>query len=67
MRWELSWAGNPQDTDELVEVIHDAADDANLSEPVTAREFIRMLEEHDEAMNKLTSKVDATPEGPEDA
>ncbi|QCP47875.1 hypothetical protein FAZ95_00950 [Trinickia violacea] len=50
----------PQDAHELVEVIHGAADDANLSEPVAAREFIRVLEERDEAMYELTSKIDAT-------
>ncbi|MFL9913984.1 hypothetical protein PQR75_00965 [Paraburkholderia fungorum] len=65
--WELSWAGNSQDMDEFVDMIQKAAENANMSEPVTAREFIRMLEEHDKAMNKLTSKIDATPEGPEDA
>jgi hypothetical protein len=46
--WELSWAGNPQDTDEFVNMIHEAADDANMSEPVSAREFIQMLEKMDE-------------------
>lgn len=65
--WELSWAGNPQETDEFVEMIHDAADDANLSEPMTAREFIRMLGEHDEAMNRLTSRIDARGSGEEEA
>jgi hypothetical protein len=46
--WELSWAGNPQDTDEFVDMIHEAADDANMSEPVSAREFIQRLKQMDE-------------------
>jgi len=65
--WELSWAGNPQETDEFVEMIVDAADDANMSEPMPASEYIRMLEDLDEAMNKLTSKIDPRRSGQEDA
>ncbi|MFL9913983.1 hypothetical protein PQR75_00960 [Paraburkholderia fungorum] len=39
--WELSWAGTPQDTDEFVETIHEAA--ANMSGPMTMQEFRRWL------------------------
>lgn len=42
--WELSWAGGPQDTDGFVDMIHEAADEADMSEPVSAQEFIQRLE-----------------------
>jgi hypothetical protein len=44
--WELSWAGNPRDTDEFVEMIQDASDDANMSEPMSVQEFTQWLEKN---------------------
>lgn len=41
--WELSWAGNPEDTYEFVEMIHDAADEAKMSAPMTAEALIEWL------------------------
>ncbi|MFM0140403.1 hypothetical protein [Caballeronia grimmiae] len=46
--WELSWAGNPRDTGEFVDMIHEAAEDANMSEPVSAEKFIQRLEKMDD-------------------
>jgi hypothetical protein len=41
--WELSWAGGPKETDEFVEMIRDAADDANMSGPMTAESVIEWV------------------------
>jgi hypothetical protein len=46
--WELSWAGNPQATDEFVEMIHDISDDANMSGPMSAKAFIERLKKLNE-------------------
>ncbi|CAN0622912.1 conserved protein of unknown function [Burkholderia multivorans] len=46
--WELSWGGNPQETEQLVEEIHDAADNAKMSEPMAADDFIESLNKLDE-------------------
>ncbi|QIE22951.1 hypothetical protein SBC2_09640 [Caballeronia sp. SBC2] len=46
--WELSWAGNPQATDELVEMIRDISDDVNMSGSMSAKAFIERLKKLNE-------------------
>ncbi|BCG04724.1 hypothetical protein PPGU19_092920 (plasmid) [Paraburkholderia sp. PGU19] len=41
--WELSWAGSPSDTEDLAATIRDAADEAEMSEPMSAEDFIESL------------------------
>ncbi|MFM0324869.1 hypothetical protein [Caballeronia glebae] len=46
--WELSWGGNPQETEVFVETLHTAFDEANLSEPRRAQDLIDLLAKPDE-------------------
>ncbi|TCG09258.1 hypothetical protein BZM27_06325 [Paraburkholderia steynii] len=41
--WELSWAGSPSDTEDLAATLRNAADEANMSEPMSAEDFIESL------------------------
>jgi len=46
--WELSWGGNPQETEAFVETLHAASDEASLSEPMRAQDLIDLLAKPDE-------------------
>ncbi|APA84077.1 hypothetical protein BJG93_00655 [Paraburkholderia sprentiae WSM5005] len=41
--WELSWGGNPQQTEEFVEMIHEHSDEKHMSGPMSVEEFYELL------------------------
>ncbi|MFL9906768.1 hypothetical protein [Paraburkholderia sp. RL17-337-BIB-A] len=55
--WELAWAGNPDQTVEFVERIHEAAE--NMSGPTTTQEFSCLLGLSEEQMNRGPKKSES--------
>lgn len=41
--WELSWGGNPKETEAFVDMIQEASDEKHMSEPIPADEYIERL------------------------